>query len=218
MPSFVCPGSLRILPTIRPFILNSVRLQSTLETTTTTVEPDISQPQAKPILKSLEAIYQPPLRIPIEHGDLIADIQLRSYEHQNLDFFINFIQRVGFYLGIPLTGPKPLPTRRERWTVIRSPFAQAKSKENFERHTHKRLIRVWDTNDEVLELFVSYIKKNAMTGIGMKCNVFKKEPITIDFDKIEKVPSSLSSTSIKNIDDLVNEKVVELLNSPEFKK
>ncbi|SMN20329.1 similar to Saccharomyces cerevisiae YDR041W RSM10 Mitochondrial ribosomal protein of the small subunit, has similarity to E. coli S10 ribosomal protein [Maudiozyma saulgeensis] len=231
MLSNISHGSIRVLPSVlNSSLLKTIRLQSTIaHDITNDIKQDIpknnvytnspiDEIEKKPIVKSLEAIYQAPMRIPIEHGHLIADIQLRSYEHQNLDFFINFIQRVGFYLGIPLTGPKPLPTRRERWTVIRSPFVHAKSKENFERHTHKRLLRVWDTNDEILELFVSYIKKHAMTGIGMKCNVYKREPITIDFDKNEGLPSTLTldSTSIDN--DLVNAKVLELLNSPEFKK
>lgn len=195
--------------------INNVQASTITPTNTTNFQ---EQNETKPILKSLEAIYQPPMRIPIEHGHLIADIQLRSYEHQNLDFFINFIQRVGFYLGIPITGPKPLPTRRERWTVIRSPFVHAKSKENFERHTHKRLLRVWDTNDEVLDLFVAYIKKHSMSGIGMKCNVYKREPMTIDFDKNEDLPSTLTSKSVDTENNLVNSKILELLNSPEFKK
>jgi len=231
MLSNISRGSIRVLPSVAKssFLLKTIRLQSTTKQdynnestpilqSNVYTNTSLKEPEKKPIVKSLEAIYQAPMRIPIEHGHLIADIQLSSYEHQNLDFFIDFIQRVGFYLGIPLTGPKPLPTRRERWTVIRSPFVHAKSKENFERHTHKRLLRVWDTNDEVLELFVSYIKKHAMTGIGMKCNVYKREPITIDFDKNEGLPSTLSSKTPNTDDDLVNAKVLELLNSPEFKK
>ena len=177
-------------------------------------------PAEKPIPKSLQLIYRPPLKHPVKYGDLVADIQLRSYEHKYLDFYVNFIQRVAYYLGAPMTGPKPLPTRRERWTVIRSPFVHAKSKENFERHTHKRLLRVWDTTDEVLELLVSYAKKHAMTGVGMKVNVYKREPIFIDFDKdVESAAADVQKWvgSGPAEQDLVNAKVLELLKSENFK-
>lgn len=211
-----------------PSVYRAARLQSTTAANTataiptpnlypnTTVQGETSE--EKPVLKSLEALYQPPMRIPVEHGHLVADIQLRSFEHQNLDFFANFVQRAAFYLGVPMTGPKPLPTRRERWTVIRSPFVHAKSKENFERHTHKRLLRVWDTNPEVLDLLVAYVKKHSMVGIGMKCNVYTREPIKIDFDKDEGLPQGLAHFEPNTGDDLVNAKVLELLKSPEFKK
>ena len=129
-----------------------------------------NQPVDAPIVPiNIKAVYHAPLRNPIKYGDLVAEIQLRSYDNENLDFYSDFALRVGFYLGIPLTGPKPLPTRRERWTVIKSPFVHAKSKENFERHTHKRIIKVWDTNSELIEMWISYITKHAMAGVGMKC-------------------------------------------------
>ncbi|KAM3164356.1 RSM10-like protein [Lachancea thermotolerans] len=172
---------------------------------------------AKKLPINVEAVYHAPLRVPVKHGDLIADLQLRSYDHENLDFFSDFILRAGFYLGMPLTGPKPLPTRRERWTVIRSPFAQAKSKENFERHTHKRLVRVWDTNPEVVELWLSYISKHSIPGVGMKCNLYKKEGLKLSQGP-EQSTLLASPERSKSLDEAVGEKVLELLNSEDFKK
>ena len=172
---------------------------------------------AKKLPINVEAVYYAPLRIPITHGDLIADLQLRSYDHENLDFFADFILRAGFYLGMPLTGPKPLPTRRERWTVIRSPFAQAKSKENFERHTHKRLIRVWDTNPEVVELWLSYISKHSIPGVGIKCNLFQKEGLQLS-QNLEQNSLLQSPGKSNSLDEAVGERVLELLNSENFKK
>ncbi|CEP62816.1 mitochondrial 37S ribosomal protein uS10m LALA0_S06e04500g [Lachancea lanzarotensis] len=172
---------------------------------------------AKQLPINVEAVYHAPLKNPITHGDLIADVQLRSYDHENLDFYADFMLRAGFYLGMPLTGPKPLPTRRERWTVIRSPFAQAKSKENFERHTHKRLIRVWDTNPEVVELWLSYIAKHSIAGVGIKCNLYQKEGV--------KLQEALAQSSLlteehksQSLDEVVGEKVLELLDNEAFKK
>lgn len=212
-----------MLPRFRLPIKAFVRFQSTLNvknqpSTSIGVNTKIAafDPIETPLPKSVQAVYFQPLRIPIKYGDLVADLQLRSYDHENLDFFCSFILRAGYYLGMPMTGPKPLPNRRERWTVIRSPFAQAKSKENFERRTHKRLIRVWDTNPEVVDLWLSYISKHSITGVGLKCNFFQREEINmskslenISFPELDKV---------KTMDEAVGEKVVELLNNAQFKK
>ena len=58
--------------------------------------------------------------------------------------------------GAEVKGPIPLPTDTERWTVIRSPFIDKDSREQFEMRTHKRLIDVIDptqqTMDELLRL------------------------------------------------------------------
>lgn len=172
----------------------------------------------KPLPINVEAVYHAPLKNPIQYGDLVADLQLRSYDHESLEFFADFIMRVGFYLGMPLTGPKPLPTRRERWTVIRSPFVHAKSKENFERHTHKRLIRVWDSNPEIVQMWLSYITKHSVAGVGAKCNVFQRTELALDMDnKTSELPQTPSNES-HTMDEAVGEKVLELLNSGEFKK
>ncbi|EDO14471.1 hypothetical protein Kpol_251p1 [Vanderwaltozyma polyspora DSM 70294] len=204
-----------------------VRYQSTVRLENDTVVSAVSKPILKASNKILpvnvEAVYHAPLRNPIKYGNLVADLQLRSYDNENLDFFANFILRAGYYLGMRLTGPKPLPTRRERWTVIKSPFAQAKSKENFERHTHKRLVRVWDTNPEVLDLWLAYINKHSIVGVGMKCNVFHRAPICRDFEKGDTSKKlneleKMRKTEFDNVDELVGDKVVELLNSSDFKR
>ncbi|AAS54524.1 AGR035Cp [Eremothecium gossypii ATCC 10895] len=165
--------------------------------------------------KSVHALYFQPLKLPVKHHDLVADLQLRAFDNQSLDFFANFALRVGYYLGIPMTGPKPLPTRRERWTVIRAPFAHAKSKENFERHTHKRLLRLWDANPEVVEMFLSYITKHSMAGVGMKCNMFQRESVQLA-QELADVP--LAPGAPQTADEVVGAKVAELMQSPEFKK
>lgn len=212
----------RIVPICRLARHQSTVASSTLQTASPHSPLALKEQNERPLPINVEAVYHAPLKIPIEYGDLVADLQLRSYDNENLDFYSDFILRVGYYLGMPLTGPKPLPTRRERWTVIRSPFAQAKSKENFERHTHKRLIRVWDTNPELVQIWLSYISKHAITGVGIKCNVYQRSGLSLDMDKFSatSLPSqdSKDSKTVSTLDEAVGEKVLELLNSPEFKK
>ncbi|CCD22722.1 mitochondrial 37S ribosomal protein uS10m NDAI_0A05670 [Naumovozyma dairenensis CBS 421] len=206
-------------------ILQPVRLQSTAAPIANVLASTTANNPEPVVPINVQALYHAPLKIPVTHGDLVASVQLRSYDNENLDFFADFSLRAGFYLGIPLTGPKPLPTRRERWTVIKSPFVHAKSKENFERHTHKRLIKVWDTNPELVELWISYITKHSITGVGMKCSVFQRAPVTIDnenYDISDELANYEAEREVSSEGDpgatLVNEKILELLNTDEFKK
>lgn len=167
---------------------------------------------------SVKALNFPPLKIPVVHGDLKLDIQLRSYEINNLEFFADFIQRIAFYLGVPMTGPKPLPRRHEKWTVIKSPFVHAKSKENFERFTYKRLLRVWDTNDDNIEMLINLISKYSINGVGIKCNFFKNESIDISKKQLDNKIVFDSIQNNNDNDDLVNSRILELLNSNELEK
>jgi small subunit ribosomal protein S10 len=53
--------------------------------------------------------------------------------------------------GAKVSGPIPLPTKIERYTVLRSPHVNKKSREQFEMRTHKRLIDILDTNEDTVE-------------------------------------------------------------------
>lgn len=173
---------------------------------------------------NVKALYFPPLKIPVKYGHLKLDIQLRSYEVSSVEFFADFIQRVAFYLGIPMTGPKPLPRRHQKWTVIRSPFVHAKSKENFERFTYKRLLRCWDANEEVLELLLAYVSKYSIAGVGVKCNLFKCEPITnvkdwddrYVFKQLHDIHVDLATQEDHSL-DIVDSKILNLLDPSKIK-
>lgn len=53
--------------------------------------------------------------------------------------------------GAKVSGPVPLPTRINKVTVLKSPFVNKKSREQFEMRTHKRLIDILDPTDKVME-------------------------------------------------------------------
>ncbi|EMR08730.1 ribosomal protein S10 [Pneumocystis murina B123] len=127
--------------------------------------------------QNVQAAYLEPLRHPARYGIITCSLQMRSFEVPRLAFFADFSMRVAYYLGLPASGPVPLPKRIERWTVPRGPFIHTKSKENFERITHKRLITIKDGHPRVVEIWLAYLKKHAMSGVGMKANVFHWEPM-----------------------------------------
>jgi len=69
-------------------------------------------------------------------------IRMEAYDHQILDQSAAEIVETAKRTGARVSGPVPLPTRIERYTVLRSPHIDKKSREQFEIRTHKRLIDI----------------------------------------------------------------------------
>jgi small subunit ribosomal protein S10 len=69
-------------------------------------------------------------------------IRLKSYDHQSLDKSAKDIVETVERTGATITGPVPLPTEKNVYCVIRSPFKDKDSREHFEIRTHKRLIDI----------------------------------------------------------------------------
>ncbi|KAF5369409.1 hypothetical protein D9758_002622 [Tetrapyrgos nigripes] len=105
---------------------------------------------------------------PKTHGYPAAVIQFRSYHPRLLDLFSHFATHAASSLGIPCSRVAYLPTQRTLWTVPRSPFIYKKSQENFERKVHKRMIKAWDADEEVVERWFKYLRKHELGGVGMR--------------------------------------------------
>lgn len=71
-------------------------------------------------------------------------------------------------LNIPHSRPASLPTTTSLWTVPKSPFIHKKTQENYVRRTHRRAIKVWDAEKEVLDLAEELLKREMIPGVGMK--------------------------------------------------
>ncbi|HEC79928.1 MAG: 30S ribosomal protein S10 [Candidatus Coatesbacteria bacterium] len=69
-------------------------------------------------------------------------IRLRSYDHRLLDMSVKEIIQTTERTGARVSGPVPLPTRINRYTVLRSPHIDKKSREQFEIRVHKRLLEI----------------------------------------------------------------------------
>jgi small subunit ribosomal protein S10 len=67
---------------------------------------------------------------------------MEAYDHEILDHSAMEIVETAKRTGAKVSGPIPLPTRIERYTVLRSPHVNKKSREQFEIRTHKRLIDI----------------------------------------------------------------------------
>jgi small subunit ribosomal protein S10 len=78
-------------------------------------------------------------------------VKLRSFDHELVDKSTSEIVATAKRTGATVSGPVPLPTRIERFTVLRSPHVNKKSREQFEIRTHKRLIDILNTNEDTVE-------------------------------------------------------------------
>ena len=78
-------------------------------------------------------------------------IRLKAYDHRILDESSRQIVETAEHTGAKVSGPVPLPTKIERYCVIRSPFIDKDSQEQFEIRTHKRLIDVIEPGSKTVD-------------------------------------------------------------------
>ena len=78
-------------------------------------------------------------------------IRMEAYDHEALDKSAADIVETAKRTGAKVSGPVPLPTRIERYTVLRSPHIDKKSREQFEIRTHKRLIYIEEPTSKTVD-------------------------------------------------------------------
>src|SRR5438128_3533934 len=95
-------------------------------------------------------------------------IRLRAYDHRVLDQSTSEIVNTAKRTGARVSGPVPLPTRIERFTVLRSPHIDKKSREQFEIRTHKRLIFITEPTAKTMDALA---KLNMPAGVDIRIKV-----------------------------------------------
>ncbi len=90
---------------------------------------------------------------------------MEAYDHRMLDQSAADIIDTAKRTGARVSGPIPLPTRMERYTVLRSPHVDKKSREQFEIRTHKRLIDIIEPTPKTVD---ALNKLNMPAGIEVK--------------------------------------------------
>lgn len=81
-------------------------------------------------------------------------IKLVSYDHRLIDESARKIVETVKKTGAKISGPIPLPTEKEIFTIIRSPHKYKDSREQFERRTHKRLIDILNITPKTMDALV----------------------------------------------------------------
>ncbi len=91
-------------------------------------------------------------------------IKLKSYDHRILDLTAQQIVDAVEATGAVVSGPVPLPTHIQKFSVIRSPFIDKDSQEQLEIRTHKRLIDIVETTSKTID---SLTKLNVPAGVNI---------------------------------------------------
>ena len=78
-------------------------------------------------------------------------VKLRGFDVDLIEQSSRAIVQTVEKAGAKVSGPIPLPTRINKYTVLRSPHVNKKAREQFEMRTHKRLIDILDTTQKVVE-------------------------------------------------------------------
>jgi small subunit ribosomal protein S10 len=82
-------------------------------------------------------------------------IRLKAFDHKLLDQAAEEIVRTARQTGSSISGPVPLPTERNVYCVIRSPFIDKESMEHFEIRTHKRLLDILNPDPRTVNALMS---------------------------------------------------------------
>ena len=92
-------------------------------------------------------------------------IRLKAFDHRVLDQSASEIVNTAKRTGAQVRGPIPLPTRIEKYTVLRSPHIDKKSREQFEVRTYKRLLDIVQPNAQTVD---ALMKLDLTAGVNVE--------------------------------------------------
>jgi len=95
-------------------------------------------------------------------------IRLRAFDHRVLDVSTSEIVNTAKRTGAQVRGPIPLPTRIEKFTVLRSPHIDKKSMEQFEMRTHKRVLDIVDPTPQTVD---ALMKLDLAAGVDVEIKI-----------------------------------------------
>ncbi len=98
----------------------------------------------------------------------IIRIRLKAFDHRVLDNSTGEIVSTAKRTGARVQGPVPLPTRTERFTVLRSPHVNKNSMEHFEMRTHKRLIDIVEPTPQTVD---ALMKLDLPAGVDVEIKI-----------------------------------------------
>ena len=92
-------------------------------------------------------------------------IRLKAYDHKLLDTSAGEIVETARRTGAKVVGPIPLPTKINKYCVLRSPHGDKKSREQFEIRTHKRLLEIMEPTQQTLD---ALMKLDLSAGVDVE--------------------------------------------------
>ena len=100
-------------------------------------------------------------------------IRLKAYDHKALDQSAQRIVEVAKRNGALVSGPIPLPTEKNIFTILRSPHVNKDSREQFEMRTHKRLVEIIEPNSKTVDA-ITRLEVPAGVSIEIKLSEIRR--------------------------------------------
>ena len=98
-------------------------------------------------------------------------IRLKAYDHSAIETAAKEIVDTATRTGATVSGPVPLPTEKNVYSVIRSPFKDKDSQEHFEIRTHKRLLDIFEPTSQTVD---ALMKLELPAGVDVEIKAFGK--------------------------------------------
>jgi len=95
-------------------------------------------------------------------------IRLKSFDHQLIEQSAKQIVETAKRTGAQMCGPIPLPTRKERFTVLISPHVNKDARDQYEIRTHKRLLDIVDPTDKTVD---ALMKLDLASGVDVQISI-----------------------------------------------
>lgn len=96
-------------------------------------------------------------------------IRLKGFDHRLIDRSTQEIVDTAKRTGAQVRGPIPLPTRKERYTVLISPHVNKDARDQYEIRTHKRLLDIVDPNDKTVD---ALMKLDLAAGVDVQIKLY----------------------------------------------
>ncbi|MEM9532054.1 MAG: 30S ribosomal protein S10 [Pseudomonadota bacterium] len=92
-------------------------------------------------------------------------IRLKAFDHRLIDRSAKEIVETAKRTGAQIRGPIPLPTKKERYTILTSPHVNKDARDQYEIRTHKRLMDIVDPNDKTVD---ALMKLDLAAGVDVQ--------------------------------------------------
>ena len=103
-----------------------------------------------------------------ELADQRIRIRLKAFDHRLIDVSTEEIVETAKRTGAQVRGPIPLPTRKERYTVLISPFVNKDARDQYEIRTHKRLLDILEPTDKTVD---ALMKLDLAAGVDVQISL-----------------------------------------------
>lgn len=96
-------------------------------------------------------------------------IRLKAFDHRLIDKSAREIVETAKRTGAQVKGPIPLPTRKERWTILVSPHVDKDARDQYEIRTHKRVMEIVDPTDKTVD---ALMRLDLAAGVDVQLKLY----------------------------------------------